>query len=215
MAAVVPDLFPNSATELLLPVVSSGFAWGLVALLAAMLANERVSAIRFAIGALSLATVTYYTLIVFLSRRWYHKPDALTGGESWYGLLSVIRSAVFWVAASGCAGLMMGVLADIMRRGSARNSTVATGVAFGLLAGQGTYGLFHIAVLWAGPFDAFAVDQLRSALIQMLFVGGAFALVLWNRERTVSWPALALSLMLSTMASATIWHAIVVIRTML
>ncbi|WP_431728064.1 hypothetical protein [Verrucosispora sp. TAA-831] len=214
MAAFVPDTLEGSTSELLLPVVSSGFAWGLVALLSAMFADKRSTAILFGVGTLWLATITYYSLILFVSRRWYHAADSFEGSRfgQWAGLMSVARSAGVWLAASVCAGALMGVLAHVMRHGTARSSTISMGISFGLLAGRGVFHLFHITVLWVGPYDSFALSKLHSALIEVLLVVASLAIAVWIRRRTVHLPVLALTLVPAIVASAALWYAIEMIR---
>jgi hypothetical protein len=217
VAAFVPDIVDSSAAELLLPVVSSGFAWGLAALLAAAFANSRSTAILSGVGVLWLATITYYSLIVFVSRRWYHGVDSFEGGRfgQWSGLVSVARSAGVWLLASVCAGVLLGILAYAVRHGTARSGTISMGISFGLLAGRGVYHLFHITVLWVGPFDSFARGKLYLALIEVLLVVVSLAVVFWVRRKTTSPSLLALILVPSVVASAAAWYAIEMVRTVL
>jgi hypothetical protein len=133
-AAFVGDAVPGRWGRLVLALTSSGLAWGLAALLAASTRRSSRSAMLASTSLLVIATMTYYVLILFVSRRW--QP---TGAA---GLSSVARAAAFWTLGSLCAGPLLGLLAWRLRSGGPRENAVLSGVVFGLFSAQGFHTLF-------------------------------------------------------------------------
>lgn len=211
--AFVPDLVSTPIAELLAPIVSSGFGWGLVALIVAMYARSRSSAIMYAIGTLVVSTVTYYSLILFVSRRWQLGAEQVGGGwTSHTGLISVVRATGFWLVASVCGGIVLGALAFAIRHDADRNSAIITGLTLGLVGGEGAYGLFHAIFIWEGPLNSFLWQKLYLALVQLLLTVMSLIVVVRIRKRDTQWPLLLASFMVSLSAAAVLWHLIAHVR---
>lgn len=210
VAAFIPDITPEPISHVLVPVVSSGFGWGAVALVTALFACSLKSAVTAGIGTLVLATVTYYCLILFVSQRWHQNATMTLNGHaaSLAGLMSVLRSLAFWLCGSICGGSLMGWLAHQLRHGSIRRGTVGLGVIFGLLGGQGLYTFFNMTFIWVGPIDSFAWHQMRTASVQLLLATATLVVAIRLRNRPVNWAILAATAMVSVVVSATLWYVI-------
>ncbi|WP_432984307.1 hypothetical protein [Dactylosporangium sp. CA-233914] len=113
--------------------LSSAAVWGSGALVAGRRAETRRQGAVAGAGALVVATLVYYLLIVFVSRRWQGQflEDGSSGDMN--GLLSIARATGFWLAGSVVGGAVLGLLGRLIAEGSA----IAAGVAWALLAGQG------------------------------------------------------------------------------
>lgn len=211
--AFIPDSVSASLVELFAPVVSSGFGWGLVALVVAMYAPSRSSAMTFAVGTLVLSTVTYYSLILVVSRRWQLGVESTGNGwMSHSGLASVAKAMGFWLFASVCGGIVLGVLAFAIRHNVARKSAIVTGLTLGLIGGEGAYGLFHALFIWEGPLNSFLWRKLYLALAQLLLTGTSLIVVVRVRKQDTKWPLLLVSFIVSLSAAAILWHLIAHVR---
>ncbi|MEV7228611.1 DUF6518 family protein [Polymorphospora sp. NPDC051019] len=211
VAAFVADVVPIEVARFLTPLVSSGSAWGLVALVVGYLAWSHRSAAVVGVGVLALSTVTYYALILFVSRRWLAGVQA-SGVEGAVlalpGLVSVARATAFWLVASVGAGVVMGWLGQAVRRGSARFASVASGTALGLLSGEGAYAIFQIVVVWGGPFDPWQLDRLLSAGTQVCLAVVAVCVLVWLRRRSISWWVFPVTASASVAAGILSWHLV-------
>lgn len=209
LAAFGMDFASAPIAIFVVPIVSSGSGWGTAALIAALSAHGRRSAVLRAILLLTTATLTYYAMILVVGQRWYH-PEG--GGDSLGGLASVSASLVFWLLGSLCGGLVLGFLADLIRRGSFRGTPVAAAVTFALLGGEGGYAFFHTAFIWVGPIDSFIRDRLLSALVQVTLAAAVAALALRSRQSAVSWGTFVAALAVSSAASIAVWHVLLIAR---
>lgn len=146
--AFISDELPYVAREFSAYLVGGGFTWGLGAMIVGYCLHQRRRAMASAVALLLVATLTYYGLILFVSRRW--SGGTLDDGSSAdsQGLASLGRALVFWLLVSLAAGILMGLLGWFARHGTARARSVAAGVAFGLLAGQGIYFLAITTPFW-------------------------------------------------------------------
>lgn len=216
-AAFSADLVPEAVGRFLVPVFSSGFAWGVVALAVSFFAATLTSALVAGVGTLVLATLIYYGLIVSLSQRWYHGSNGSgpEGAASLGGLSSVIHASTFWLVGSLFGGLVLGCVAYVVRVGSTPNASIALGVAFGLLTGEAAYAVFHAAFIWVGPVDSFVWARIGSAAVQFLLATATVLVTVRLRRRLVSLRVLLLTAAGSTVASVAIWHLIESVRTTL
>ncbi|MFI0792498.1 hypothetical protein ACH4OY_07350 [Micromonospora rubida] len=211
------DLAPEAVGRFLVPVVSSGFAWGVVALAVSYFAATRRSALVAGVGTLVLATLIYYGLVVSLSRRWHHEfgSSGPEGPVSLDGLISVARASAFWLLGALFGGLVLGCLANAVRVGSARNASIALGVAFGLLTGEAAYAIFHVLFIWVGPVESFVRARVGSAAVQFVLAAAAALMAFRRRRQLVSLWVLLMAAAVSTVANVAIWHLIELVRTTL
>ncbi|XVU20674.1 hypothetical protein ACQPZJ_25740 [Actinoplanes sp. CA-054009] len=109
------DYIDGGAGYVMVSLTSSGFAWGLAALLVGHHARSARRAATAATTTLIIATAGYYLLILFVSRRW--SGGTLVDGTSGdlYGLRSVAIMAGFWLAGSAVAGPLLGLLGHAIR----------------------------------------------------------------------------------------------------
>ncbi|MEU8328020.1 DUF6518 family protein [Micromonospora sp. NPDC048839] len=207
MAAFIADLVPETVGRFLVPAFSSGFAWGMVALVVSYYVPTLRSALAAGVGTLALATLTYYGLIASLSRQWLSgsapPPD---------GFGSIMRASALWLAGSLFGGLVLGYLAHVFRTGTTRNAGIALGVALGLLAGEAAYTVLHMAFVWVGPMDSFVWTRLGTAMVQLLLAAVAALVALRLRRPPVSLRVFLMAAAVSTVASIASWHLIDSVR---
>ncbi|MEV6343822.1 hypothetical protein [Actinoplanes sp. NPDC051851] len=197
-AAFGVDYASGLSAKILTAATSSGFAWGLMALLAGY-ANARRAVIAASAGAGSLlaATGTYYTLILFVSQRWRVGTTESGSSGAMDGLMSVARTASFWVVGSLLAGVVFGLLGRLIRHASPRRSAVLIGGLFALLSAQGWNNLaFHR--IWL-TMDEFGVGVLVYAVSIVVFSALAAALLI---TLTNGWRHLVLTAAVAIAGSA-------------
>ncbi|WP_212816848.1 hypothetical protein [Polymorphospora rubra] len=214
-AAFVADEVPPAVAQFVTPLVSSGSAWGLVALVIGYVAWTYRSAAVVAVGVLALSTVTYYALILVVSQRWnagVQPWEVDSAAVSLSGLASVARAMTFWLVASVGAGVFMGWLGQAVRRGTTRLQSIASGIAMGFLPGEGTYAIFQIVVLWGGPVDSFHWSRLLSAVVQVTLAVVVVSVLLWLRRRSISWWVFVVTAAASVVAGTTLWHLVASVR---
>lgn len=215
VAAYGSDLLSDPANRFITPVVSSGFGWGVAAFAVAYVAPTARSAVVGAISALAFAASTYYGLVVLFSDRWRHQDSASDlGWEQAESLFPVARAAGFWLVGALLGGMALGVLAHITRTGSTRTAGVACGLAFGMLAGEASYTIFHAFFIWVGPMSSFTWDRLQSASMQLAFAL-FFAIAVLRLRRAALLPTFLPVATASTLAGIAIWHVIQTVRTSL
>ncbi|MET8462867.1 DUF6518 family protein [Micromonospora zamorensis] len=207
VAAFAADFAPDPAGRILLAIASSGFSWGLVAFIVGYFAPARRVAATASVGALALAVITYYVLILLLSDRW-RQPLGSSSVSKLDEFSPVMRAAAFWMLGALLGGLILGCLAQLARAGCPRNSGIAFGVAFGLLAGEAIYTIFYFAFVWVGPLDSFVWARLQPAVLQLLLAAAATSVALWFRRGTLFFPAAIAAGAISTTASVAIWHLV-------
>jgi hypothetical protein len=139
IAAFLSDLVPGRPGAVLMVLTSSGFAWGLTALLVGFRQNTWQVAVLVSTATLLIATIVYYAMILGLSQRW--RGGNLQDGSSadFISLLSVGRAAAFWAIASLCAGPVLGFIGWKIRVGSERQSSILVAASFGLLTAESFY----------------------------------------------------------------------------
>ncbi|SNY45372.1 hypothetical protein [Paractinoplanes atraurantiacus] len=115
LLAFTADYVDGGAGQVMVSLTSSGFAWGLAALLTGHYGRNARHAAATATTTLVIATVCYYLLILLVSRRW--SGGTLQDGTSadLYGLRSVAIMATFWLAGSLVAGPLLGLLGYAIR----------------------------------------------------------------------------------------------------
>ncbi|WP_262286288.1 hypothetical protein [Micromonospora sp. MA102] len=89
LLAFAADFVHGVAGHVMDALTSSGFAWGLAAVLAGRYADTTRRAVTGATGLLFLATVLYYVLILLVSRRWSGATLADGSSANMAGLRSV------------------------------------------------------------------------------------------------------------------------------
>lgn len=208
--AFVGDYLPGAAGALALALTSTGFAWGMAALLAGYAARRRPAALASGPGLLVAATVTYYLLIVVVGQRW--RSGVLADGSSAEaaGLASVGRAVVLWLAVSVAGGLALGYLGSVIRLGTPRWASAAAGTALGLLSGQGL--AFLSAFRAWDHLDAFYVSHLLSAGVTVLLAVGGVAALFTHRENVKSWPVFVLASVAACALGLLSWNLIEAIR---
>ncbi|GAA0398721.1 hypothetical protein GCM10009541_47180 [Micromonospora gifhornensis] len=211
LSAFVGDELPGIAGMVVLTLTSTGFAWGGAALLTGYLTTSRALAPVSATVVLVTATVVYYGLIIAHGRRW--RLGTLEDGSSsaLNGLASVGRATAFWLAASVVAGVLLGGLGALVRRGSRIQASVAAGVVLGLLAGQGLEFLMIFRAWHA--LDAFFLGRVLSATVSVLLAMIGATVLLAYRRAPKSWPVFAATSLLASLAGALLWHQISSITT--
>ncbi|GAA2382531.1 hypothetical protein Cme02nite_53770 [Catellatospora methionotrophica] len=208
--AFLGDELPGLAGQLVLMLTSNGFAWGAAALVTGHLVRQARRAPLVATVVLLVATAMYYLLILFVSRRW--SGGQLEDGSSadTYALFSLARAAGFWALLAIGAGLVLGLLGHAVRNGSPRTSAAAAGAAFGLLAGEGLYGLFTMA--WTMIGDSFVQAYVISYAAQVCLAMAVVTVLTARRDAPVSWPVYTASALSAAALGATFWSVLQAIR---
>ncbi|GIH08205.1 hypothetical protein Rhe02_62720 [Rhizocola hellebori] len=208
-AAFLPDLMSDAAAPYATPLVSSGFAWGVVALYAGHTAKTPRSAAVTASAVLILATIVYYGLILFVSQRWMISAENSEDGlPSYAGLHGLVRTFALWMICGAAGGAVIGSLGHAMRVGQTRLGSVAAGLAAGLLAGQACFTLVFVRSIWSGPLDAFDLSKLVPSLAQILLTATVMALLLAPHWRAMSIRWFGLAAAASLTVSILIWYLI-------
>jgi hypothetical protein len=210
--AFAGDELPGLAGDAVFTLFGNGFAWGAAALVTGYLVRGARRAAGVATGLLLVATAVYYQLILVVSRRWSGGYQEDGSSHDPLGLLSVARAAAFWLAMSVVAGLVLGLLGNLIRERRPRLAAVAAGVAGGLLAAEGMHTLW-VMQPWrgAGLSDAFYLTRLATyAATVLLAVVIVTALV--SRRRPRCWSVYAMSLAPSAALGALAWHAVDAVR---
>ncbi|GAA1818057.1 hypothetical protein GCM10009682_43540 [Luedemannella flava] len=211
LMAYAADETSGLARAVLLALFSSGAAWGLAALVIGFLAPGRRLAIIAGVGGLIGATVVYYALIVFVSRRW--QGGWLEDGTpaDVMGLWSIARALGFWLVVSVVAGAVFGVLGDAVARASDRVGAAAAGVAWGLAAASGIHDLLVLArwVGWNGQATDIAVSAAMTIALATLVV----AVLRRRRGPRGSGGMLALAATVSSGVGTAAWWLVESVRT--
>lgn len=208
--AFLGDELPDTAGRIVLALTSNGFAWGAAALVAGYLVRSARRAPRASTVLLLVATLVYYGLILVVSRRW--SGGFLEDGSSadLHGLMSVARATGFWLLVSVGAGLMLGRLGHVVRNGPRQRSSIAAGVAFGMLAAEGLHELSH-DYLWPIPDDFVRVIVVSYAATVLLSLVVTVVL-LACRAASGSWRTYLGSAVLTSGLGAVLWSLIDMIR---
>ncbi len=205
--AFLVDALTNDLGLALLPLVSSGFSWGLAALAAGRCARSPRAGALTAAATLVLATISYYVLTLAVSRRWDLGVSLDGSSNADSGLRSAFEVAALWLLASVGAGVALGVLGYAIGRAPRLLGAIAGGAALGLLAGQGAYQLFD-SVRAAVSYGF--VDQTRIAqgaaelMLPVLLVIGLYAL----QRSGKSWLAFSVTGICALGGSTVIWSVI-------
>ncbi|MFF0721953.1 MULTISPECIES: hypothetical protein [unclassified Micromonospora] len=208
--AFVGDELPGVWGLVILTLASSGFAWGMAALLAGYASTRHEVAPVNATVLLLLATVTYYGLILIAGRRWHLGQLADGSSAAASGLASVGRHTALWVVASVAAGVVLGCLGSIIRRGARLPASVAAGVALGLLAGQGLHDVLTFRA-W-GALDAFFLGRLIAAGMGVSLATVGVTLLFVRSRAARSWPVFVGTSLLISTAGVLLWSQIESIR---
>ncbi|GGM05541.1 hypothetical protein GCM10007977_003330 [Dactylosporangium sucinum] len=207
LLAFLADYLDGAARAVAVAVTSSGFAWGLAAFLAGWSATARRAAVVRATGTLVVATLVYYLLVVFVSRRW--SGFTLEDGSSAdaYGLRSVALMTGVWLAGSLVAGPLLGLLGHAVRTGPPRWAAGAAGVACGLLSAEGWATTVPWRVLLSDdPFVRAVAAGTAVRIVLPLVVLGWLA----ARHRLwAAWPVLAGAAVAGGVGGVVLWRVFV------
>ncbi len=206
-AAFIPDLMTEQAAPYATPLVSSGFAWGCIALITGFQFRRPETAALAGIGVLMLATITYYALIVLVSRRWDVDAELSTGAP-YSGLWSVARSTGLWLAGSACGGAIMGILGYLIRKARPGLASAATGLAAGFLGGEAFFTLIRVRSVWIGPLTQFDLSKLVPSIAQLALTAMAITLLIRKRSERTQTPALLLALLASLAVNILVWYLV-------
>ena len=204
--AFVGDELPGIAGVIVLTLTSTGFAWGGAALMAGYLAAQRASAPVNATALLVTATIVYYGLILAHGRRWRFGTLEDGSSSALFNLASIGRATAFWLAASVVAGVTLGGLGALVRRASRIPSSLAAGLALGLLAGQGLE-LLMIFRAWHA-LDGFFLGRVLSATVSVLLAVIGSTVLLAYRRGSKSWPIFGATSVLASLVGALLWHQV-------
>ncbi|WP_238006716.1 DUF6518 family protein [Dactylosporangium sp. AC04546] len=205
LLAFLADALDDVPRAVATAVTSSGLAWGLAAFLAGRSTAGRRAAVVRATGTLVSATLVYYLLVVFVSRRW--SGGTLEDGSSadMHGLRSVALMTAVWLAGSLVAGPLLGLLGHAVRTGSPRWAAGAAGVACGLLSAEGWAGVAP----WRLPLDEPFYQAVAAATAVRIVL--PFAVLGWlaTRHRLwTAWPVLAGAAVAAGAGGAVLWRVL-------
>ncbi|MFI7080504.1 hypothetical protein ACIBO1_24685 [Micromonospora sp. NPDC049903] len=209
--AFVGDEVPGVVGLVILTLTSTGFIWGMAALLAGYASHTPWSAVRNATTLLLVATVAYYGLILVHGRRWHSGQLADGSSAAMSGLASVGRHAALWLVASVAAGVTLGWLGSTVRRGTRLRASLAAGAAVGLLAGQGLH-LVATFQAWHLLDDPFFLGHLVAAGAGIALATVSVTVLLAHRRATRSWPTFVAASVVASVAGALLWSQIDLIR---
>ncbi|MGX6606442.1 hypothetical protein ACWKSP_30590 [Micromonosporaceae bacterium Da 78-11] len=209
--AFAADSVPGVGGQIMIALTSSGFAWGLAAVLAGRAAGTTRRAAGHATALLVLATLVYYGLVLLVSRRW--SGGSLQDGTSadLQGLRSVAVMTTVWLVGSAIAGPVLGLLGRIVTTGGISTSAAAVGAICGLLSGQGWQTAFlappwimppsfdlHLSGFW--PMSAGNLAQIVLPIAVLIWLATAHRL---GR----AWPVLLATAAAGTALCAALWAA--------
>ena len=208
LLAFAADLVDGVGGLVLVTLTSSGFAWGLAAILAGRYAATARSAAVGATGLLVSATALYYLLILVVSRRW--DGATLQDGSSadTAALRSVAVMAAAWLAASMVGGPLLGVLGHAIRGASVRGAALAAGAAYGLLSAEGWYA--------APPGDLLRLSDPvfgGVAIVRMVLPLAVLAWLTVAHRLDRAWPTLLVTAFVTAATGALLWRALVLLHT--
>ncbi|MET7396835.1 DUF6518 family protein [Dactylosporangium sp. NPDC005572] len=207
VAAYLPDLLDDSVAPYANPLFSSGFAWGLVALVAGYARRRPRSSIVAGAAALTVAVFVYYLLIV-AGQRWY--VDALSSADgmaSMAGLRSVGRSVVFWTAGALIGGGTLGWLGHLVRHAPASPGSAAIGTTLGLLSGEA----ISIPLVY-NAWNTFSPTRLVPSLTQLILTVATVAVLTRIRDRPTIWWLVVLAAAASVVVNVILWYVLLTVR---
>ncbi|MFI2666025.1 DUF6518 family protein [Micromonospora carbonacea] len=203
-AAFLADAATGILGSALLALTSSGFSWGLAALLIGFRQQTQRGAAATCTALLLGATASYYLLVLGVSQRWRGGHlDAGTSADI-LGLLSVGRAAAFWAVASLCAGPIIGFIAWRVRSGSDRESAAFAGLAFGLFSAEGLHTL-AFKTAWI-LLDDFGVRLLVSAILTISLSALTVAYIVRLRGISATSRAVIISAGFSAILGLALWR---------
>ncbi|MGI5180282.1 DUF6518 family protein [Dactylosporangium sp. CA-152071] len=212
VAAYLPDLLDDSVAPYATPLFSSGFAWGLVALVAGYTTRRPRSSIVAGAAALTTAVFVYYLLVV-AGQRWYVDASSSADGmATMAGLRSVGRSVVFWTAGALIGGGMLGWLGHVVRHAPASPGSAAIGVTFGLLSGEAIGIPLVYSSVWDAPLDPFSLAKLVPSLAQLVLGVATVAVLTRIRDRPTMWRLTVLAAAASVVVNVTLWYVLLTVR---
>lgn len=195
---------------MILTLTSNGSAWGGAALVAGYCTRRSTNARAPATALLLIATLAYYALILLFSQRWRGATLEDGGSAAGQGLASLARIAAFWLAASIIAGTVLGYLGHTIRHGSRQWASVAAGVAFGLLAGEGSCVLLFVPA-WRSD-TAYGHALFLSATFTIFLAIAATVSLLARRGSGRSWWIFIISAIVAFVLGVLLWRQIQAVR---
>lgn len=201
-----------TAQVVMTALVSSGLAWGSAAFLAGLTATGRRGAVVGATALLVAATLTYYLLILLVSRRWSGGYLADGSSADWYGLRSVAVMTTAWLLVSMVAGPVLGLLGQMTRTARAPIAALAAGAACGLLSGQGWQQVV-VAPPWrlwliGNPNADYVLGILAAELMGAILPLAVLAWPATRRGLWQDWPTLFFAMASTATLSALFWHVL-------
>ncbi|WP_199513123.1 DUF6518 family protein [Nucisporomicrobium flavum] len=213
IAAFLSDLVPGTLGAILLTLTSSGFAWGMAALLLGFRQNTWRAAALAGAATLIIATVVYYAMILGISQRW--RGGSLQDGSSadYIGLLSVGRAAALWTMASLCAGPVLGVIGWKIKVGSERQSSILIAASFGLFSADGFDAMIFRTSL-REHLHNFGVQFVQPGFLTIVFSALAAFYLLRQRGIRATTVTFIASAILSVTLSILLWRFASIVRVM-
>ncbi|MEV4629925.1 DUF6518 family protein [Micromonospora sp. NPDC049523] len=211
LLAFVADSVEGVVGQVMVALVSSAFAWGSAAFLTGRFAASPRRAAATATGVLVLATLLYYLLVVFVSRRW--SGAYLDDGTSadLQGLRSIAIMTALWLIGAVVAGPTLGLLGYLVRVGGVKRAALAAGVTTGFLSGEGWH-----AVAVVPPWQLLAVSDphqtefllgvVISNLVRIVLPLVVLAWLVTTHRLWREWPALLVATVSGGALSALLWH---------
>lgn len=153
------------------------------------------------------ATAVYYLLVLGVGQRWRGHFEVVDGqlveGDG-VDLLSLWRTAAFWMAVSTVLGPLVGIVSWRMRVGDYRESAALVGLVFALCSAQGLHMLlFETNWLW---LDGFGAHRLLFAALTIAVAALAAGYLTLSRRLAASW-ALT-SAVLSSVLGLCLWRVV-------
>ncbi|MBV1850800.1 hypothetical protein [Catellatospora tritici] len=200
------DEIPQPGDRFAEMLFSTTFVWGAAALVCGYLSHDALRAVATATGALALATVSYYLLVLLVSRRW--AGGMLEDGSSadLYGIMSIGRATVVWLAVAAVVGPVMGWLGHLVAGGSRRTGALAAGVAFGALAAESAH-LLWTYPMWLTVGREYQVQYAIAALGLCLAVLTTVVL-LRRRPGGVAWPLFLVCAVVTLVGAVLAWQVL-------
>ncbi|MFC8851391.1 MULTISPECIES: hypothetical protein [unclassified Micromonospora] len=211
--AFAADALDGIAGQVAVALVSSGFAWGLAAILTGRHVDTVRRAVTSATGLLAVATVLYYLLILFVSRRWSGAVLADGSPADLAGLHSVAVMTAVWLAGSLLAGPLLGWLGHTIGAGTPRRAALAAGAACGLLSAEGWH-----AIIQAPPWRLLALGDpfFRGVVVgELIRVTLPLIVLAWltiTHRLSRAWPTLLTAAFATTAAGVMLWQIVAYAR---
>ncbi|MFD2767567.1 hypothetical protein [Micromonospora eburnea] len=209
LLAFAADFVGGVVGHVVVALTSSGFAWGLAAVLAGRYAETTRRAATGATGLLVLATALYYLLILLVSRRWSGATLEDGSSANMAGLRSVAVMTSVWLAGSLLAGPLLGLLGHAVRANTTRSAALAAGTACGLLSAEGWH-----AIVQAPPWhllasgDSFLYGVAFGEIVRVVLPLAVLVWLVAAHRLGRAWPMLLAATVAAATAGTLLWYAL-------